>query len=99
MSVCSIHVPPLRQVPSLHKNESMKTEQREKKDSWFTLLVVIIIRFSYRDVDMLNFERSRRALIRFLYKHRRSTNKLVGIVSIKSFSCQCKVYSRSKEGD
>ena len=36
---------------------------------------------------MFNFERSRRALIRFLYEHRRSTNKLVGIVSIKSFSC------------
>ena len=31
MSACSIHVPPLRQVPSLHKNESMKTEKRDRK--------------------------------------------------------------------
>ena len=42
MSACSIHVPPLRHVPSLHKNESMKTEKKREKNSYSTLLAVIM---------------------------------------------------------
>ena len=52
MSACSIQVPPLRQVPSLHKNESTKTEQKEKKFLFYSScvnnLLDLAVEFKFR---------------------------------------------------
>ena len=87
MSACSIHVPPFRQVPCLQKNESMKTEKRDRK-----FPVYCSCRKNFFDLASdFNFRRSRPTNIgRF--------TKQIHWDQVKRIFLQRKVYSVSRGG-